>query len=83
MSVSMGLQPDEEIVHQSVQLRAKHYFNEAIELIENNIDTIDPARRASAWWEAFNVARAKGDTELAKKYILAIDEVDPSAFSQP
>lgn len=81
MKFNPDLLDGEQIIVQSVQLRSKRYFNEAIELIEDNIDRIPARFRVSAWYEAFNSARAKGDTELAKKFMLAMDGEDPSAFT--
>ena len=81
MSANLESLTGKKIIHECAQLREKRLFDKAIALIEGNIDAIQTDDLASAWWEAFHVACAKGDTELAKKYMLAIDQADPSAFN--
>lgn len=81
MSINTECLQGETIISECAQLRGKHHFREAIALIENNIGNIPPQRQAAAWCEAFYAARARGDTEQAKKFILAIAEADPMALS--
>lgn len=71
----------ETIIQKSEALRAKRYYREAIALIESNIESIPLECHANAWFEAFYAARDKGDTELARKYILAIVEADPQVLA--
>jgi len=67
----------DEIVKQSAAFRGQNKFDEAIKLIENNIDSIEPDIRINAWLEAFYAAKEKGDKELTKKYARAVANEDP------
>ncbi len=58
----------EEIIQKSASLREQKEFDEAIKLIEENIDLIDPSIRMNAWLEAFKAAEESGNSALAKKY---------------
>lgn len=71
----------EDIIRQSAALRGQYKFDEAIDLIENNIATIDPDIRLNAWLEAFYAAKEKGDIELVKKYAKAVAQEDPEVPS--
>ena len=64
-----------EFTQESAFLRGLGKFDEAIEIIENNIDiTIKPI----AWLAAFYAARDKGDLILAKKYAKLVSIEDPN-----
>lgn len=70
-----------EIIRESAALRAKGQFDEAIKLIEKNIDAIDPDIRLNAWLEAFKAAKGKGDVVQAKKYAKAVAAEEPDVPS--
>ena len=63
---------DQQILIQCAELRAKRRYSEAIEQIEDCLDQFHPELYLKACYEAFFAAKAKGDTETAKKYVLAI-----------
>lgn len=67
MEITMYVQ-GEEIIQKSASLREQKEFDEAIKLIEENIDLIDPSIRMNAWLEAFKAAEESGNSALAKKY---------------
>jgi hypothetical protein len=69
------------IIKQSAVLRGQYKFDEAIKLIENNIDSIDPDIHLNAWLEAFYAAKEKGDKDLTKKYAQAVANEDPDVPS--
>ena len=77
MTVYMDVAGVADVLFESEQLCAKRLFDQAIALIEDNIEKINPKDRLNAWYLAFNIARAKGDTELAKRFMLLIDQVNP------
>lgn len=64
-----------KIIRECEVLRARKAYNEAIALVEENIDSIDPAYKSRAWLEAFQLAREKGDPEQARRYALLADQV--------
>ena len=59
----------EEIIQKSASLREEKEFDEAIKLIEENIDLIDPSIRSNAWLEAFKAAEESGNFSLAKNML--------------
>lgn len=63
-----------QVIIESARLRANRHYGKAISHIENNIELLPRAFRAMAWHEAFYAAAARGDTELAKRFMVAIDE---------
>lgn len=58
----------EGIIHECAKLRGEYKFDQAIKLIEDNIDEIHPDIKVNAWLEAFKAAKEKGDDDLCKKY---------------
>lgn len=66
-----------DIIEESAALRGAYQFDQAIKLIEDNIDSIDPYIHLVAWLEAFYAAKEKGDLPLAKKYAKAVASEDP------
>lgn len=71
----------ENIIKQSAALRGQGKFDEAIEIIEENIAVIDDDIMINALLEAFRAAEEKGDLELTRKYALLIAQVDPDVPS--
>jgi tetratricopeptide (TPR) repeat protein len=71
----------ENIVRQSAALRGESKYDEAIELIESNIEEIDDDIELIAWLEAFKAADEKGDKEQAKKYANIVAKEDPNVPS--
>lgn len=65
------------IIYQSAALRGQGKFDEAIALIESNIDAIDDDIKLNAWLEAFSAAKDKGDLAQAKKYASLVAAEDP------
>ncbi|MDH6155733.1 hypothetical protein M2124_002033 [Polynucleobacter sphagniphilus] len=68
----------EEIIKQSAAYRGQKKFDEAIELIESNIENISDDIKLNAWHEAFLAAQEKGDSGLARQYALLIAGEEPS-----
>ena len=71
----------ENIIKQSAALRGQRKFDEAIELIESNIENIHDDIKLNAWLEAFNAAKEKGDDDLSRKYALLVATEDPNVPS--
>lgn len=71
----------ENIIRQSAALRGQGKFDEAIVLIESNIDAIDDDIKLNAWLEAFYAAKEKGDQAQAKKYASLVAAEDPDVPS--
>lgn len=69
------------IIERSAALRGQFKFDEAIKLIEDNIDSIDSDIRVIAWLEAFKAAIEKSDIVLIKKYAQAVAKEDPNVPS--
>ena len=67
----------EEIIQKSASLRGQKEFDEAMKLIEENIDLIDPSIRMNAWLEAFEAAEESGSSSLAKKYAQVLAQENP------
>ncbi len=76
MEIKMYVQ-GEEIIQKSASLREEKEFDEAIKLIEENIDLIDPSIRSNAWLEAFKAAEESGNFSLAKKYAQVAAQESP------
>ena len=68
----------EEIIKQSALLRGQRQFDEAIRLIDSNIDAFDPSIRLNAWLEAFYAAKEKGDEALTRKYAKEVANEEPT-----
>ena len=66
-----------EIINQSAVLRGQQKFEEAIELIESNIGTIEAESKVAAWLEAFYAARESGDLVKAQKFAKIVAEEYP------
>lgn len=73
--------PSENIIQQSAVLRGQGKFDEAIDLIETNINSMEPDIKLNAYLEAFKAAKEKGDTSQAKKYALLVAKEDPDVPS--
>jgi len=58
----------EDIIDESASLRTLGDFDEAIALIEANIDSIDVDLKLNAYLEAFYASEEKGDLAQTKKY---------------
>ena len=71
----------ENIIQQSAALRGQGKFDEAINLIETNINSIDPDIQLNAYLEAFKAAKEKGDASQTKKYALLVAKEDPNVPS--
>lgn len=71
----------EDTIRQSAALRGQGKFDEAITLIESNIEEIDDDIKLNAWLEAFNAAKEKGDQAQAKKYASLVALEDPGVPS--
>lgn len=71
----------ENIIKQSASLRGQGKFDEAIELIETNIDSIDDDIKLNAYLEAFYAAEEKGDSTQTKKYASLVANEDPDVPS--
>lgn len=67
-----------EITQESAFLRGQGKFDEAIEIIEKNISSIDSTIQTVAWLSAFYAARDKGDKDLANKYAKLVAKDDSS-----
>ncbi len=76
MEINMYMQ-GEEIIQKSASLRGQKEFDEAMKLIEENIDLIDPSIRLNAWLEAFKAAEECGNSSLAKKYAQVAAQENP------
>ncbi|MGB1580304.1 MAG: hypothetical protein ACPHER_02205 [Nevskiales bacterium] len=70
-----GMETGEQVIAACELLLAEQRFDEVITWVEHTIESIPPQLHAQAWTEAFYAARAKGDTELAKQFMMAIDRV--------
>lgn len=62
----MTKEPGEDIIRQSAALRGQGKFDEAIEIVRQNMDQISQIIRFNALNEIFQAAREKGDATLAK-----------------
>ena len=62
-----------EILERGAELLVKGDFTAAINLIEANIDSINPSLRLDAYLEAFDAADAKGDYDLASRYAQKVE----------
>lgn len=71
----------ENIINESAALRGLGRFDDAIELIEENIESIDTDAKVVAYLEAFKAAKEKGDLSLTKKYALLVASEDPNVPS--
>lgn len=71
----------DEIIRKSAALRGLRNFDEAINLIEANINSINPDLRLNAYLEAFKAAIEKGNELQAKKYAKLIANEDPDVPS--
>ena len=71
----------ENIIRQSAALRGQGKCDDAITLIESNIDSIDADIKLNAWLEAFYAAKEKGDSAQAKKFALLVANEDPDVPS--
>ena len=67
-----------EFTQESAFLRGLGKFDEAINIIEKNIDNIDITIQPIGWLAAFYAARDKGDLILAKKYAKLVSIEDPN-----
>ena len=67
----------EEMIKKSASLRGQGEFDEAVNLIEENMDLIDPSIRLHAWVEAFKAADESGNFSLAKKYAQVVAQENP------
>lgn len=67
-----------EFTQESAFLRGLGKYDEAINVIEKNIDNIDITIQAIGWLAAFYAARDKGDLILAKKYAKLVSIEDPN-----
>jgi len=67
----------ENIIRESAVLRGQGKFEDAITLIESNIDSIDADIKLNAWLEAFKAAKEKGDAAQTKKFALLVASEDP------
>lgn len=67
-----------DIIRRSARLRGQGFLNDAIELIESSIQSIDSMLYMNAWLEAFKAAEALGDDHLTRKYaqLVAAEEPD-------
>ena len=77
--VNSGMEVGEQVISACELLLAQQRFDEVITWVEHTIESIPPELHAQAWTEAFYAAKGKGDTELAKQFMMAIDRVDHAA----
>jgi len=71
----------EHIIERSAELRGLRKFDDAIALIESNIDKVDEDVKLNAWLEAFYAAKEKGDLAQAKKFASLVASEDPKVPS--
>lgn len=69
-----------DLIAMSDLLSERGHFDQAVEVIESNLPKLPAADRLGALCQAFNVAKAKGDTELAKRFVVAIAEETPAVL---
>jgi len=67
-----------EYTQESAYLRGLGKFDEAIDIIENNIENIDISIQSIAWLAAFYAAKEKNDTNIALKYAKLVAKDDPN-----
>lgn len=67
----------DKYVLQSAVLRGQGRFDDAIRIIEENIDRIDPDVRVVAWLNAFKAAHEQGDKKRTKRFARNVAELDP------
>jgi len=65
-----------EYIIESSYLRGLGKYEEAIDIIEKNINNIDSTIQTVAWLSAFYVARDMKNINLAKKYAILVAEDD-------
>lgn len=74
--------PGEDVIQRCIALRSAQLYDDVILMVQTYVDEMPPELQVRAWYEAFYAAQAKGDTELAKQFVMAIAEADPQALSQ-
>jgi len=65
------------IVLDASVLRARYQYEDAIRLIQKNIESFDPNLKLKGYLEMFYSSRDGGDHEFAKKVAKLIAEDDP------
>ncbi|RWA45700.1 hypothetical protein AU476_31340 [Cupriavidus sp. UYMSc13B] len=68
-------------IHQSAALRGQRRFQEAIDLIERSLPTLDPDLHEIAYLEAFKAAKEAGDADLTRAYARKVAALDPGVPS--
>lgn len=71
----------EHPIHESAALRGQRKFQEAIDLIERSLPTLDPDLHEIAYLEAFKAAKEAGNMELARSYAAKVAALDPDVPS--
>ncbi|MDX1496123.1 MAG: hypothetical protein R3352_01075 [Salinisphaeraceae bacterium] len=74
--------PGEEVIQRCIALRSAGLNDDVILMVQAYIDEMPPELHVRAWYEAFYAAQAKGDTELAKQFVMAIADADPQSLTQ-
>jgi tetratricopeptide (TPR) repeat protein len=70
-----------EVILKAAELRANGRYQEAIDHIEKNIESVDPDIRLNAHLEAFRAAVASGQNEKAREHAAKIAVEDPDVPS--
>jgi len=73
----MSLDKSKEIILQAALLRGRYKFQEAIDLIESNINIIDDDIKVAALIQAFDAAKEAGFADTAKKFAKKISIEEP------
>ncbi|MBW3243510.1 hypothetical protein KUV57_12625 [Epibacterium sp. DP7N7-1] len=74
----MTTEPGEEFIWQSATLRGQNKFDEAIAVIDENMNQISPTIKFNALNEKFQAAREKGDEKLAQKMAREMSKEHPN-----
>ena len=67
----------EKLMHHSARLRAQARFQQAIELVESNLPTLDDDCLENSYLELIYAAREGGRPEVAQKYARLLAAIDP------
>lgn len=70
-----------ETLLRSAKLRGQREYDQAIELIQDNLSMIDPDLHINAHLEMFRAAQEKGDRKQAHGFALEVERLDPGVPS--
>ena len=78
MMKQLTIEETKKIVVNATVLRAKYQYDEAIRLIEKNIDSFDPSLKLKGYLEMFYSAEEGNDHEFATRIAKKIAKEDPT-----